>query len=242
MVQMRDWAKRILWENGRPTNARPLKAGAVTIFDLRKVWTGVRFSPIHYLCFYLPRAALRETAEQDGLLAVDELTNNYCSGNQDDTLFSLSQMILPAFAKPEQANQLFIDHVTSATAAHVLRQYGQCSRQKVVRKPTRPQRRRAEEAIAEELGGRLTIAALASECGLTPTDFVSAFHAATGMLPHQRLLYCRLDKVMNMLKWSSLSIELIAARTGFAGPGHLDRVFRQALSLGPEEWRTLVVH
>jgi len=231
MSQLRPWTRRLLWEDGRPVDTKPLEAGATTIFDLRKEWVGLRTTPVHYLCFYLPRAALIDVAAADGILASDVFPNDYLSGNDDRIISNLARVLQPAFARPAEANPLFVDHVATAVCAHVLRGYGAGEA-----KPISPARRlprqglaRVQEAISANLDGDLTVASLAGECGMAASDFVQAFEETTGLAPHQWLLRRRIDRALDLMKNPKISAGAAIAAAGFASIAHFLRV-RQAVS------------
>ncbi|KQV12685.1 hypothetical protein ASC97_32195 [Rhizobium sp. Root1203] len=239
MAQMADWPKRVLIEDGRLVSAQPLSAGTVTLFDLRKVWTGVRFTPIHYVCFYLPQAALSEVAELEDAALPDEFPNDYCGGNRDQTLSSLARMLLPSFAAPSEANPLFVDHVTMAACAHVLRQYGGAkARGTPPRKLSRGELERSKELLCASVDRDLTIKMLAGEVQMTPTHFVAAFKLSTGADPHEWLDQYRLELATVLLARTDMSIDDIAIAAGFPAGHRFEQQFRLKMSVSPENFRS----
>ncbi len=240
MTQMRDWPERVLWEDGQAKNASGLKAGAVTIFDLRKAWHGVRTTPVHYMCFYLPRPALDEIGDIEGVVAADEFPNDYCGGNEDPTIWSLAKTLQPAFACPTEANHLFVDHITTALSAHILRQYGGARPIGEISRLSLRQRQRADEVLSARLEGDLPIALLAGECGMAVTEFTRAFEETAGMAPHRWLMQRRLDRARDLLRTTRLSVTEIAEMSGFASFNHFNRVFRRAHTLTPRAWRAVI--
>ena len=239
MSQLRVWPRRVLWEDGKAKDAKPLAADAVTLFDLRKEWTGVRFDPVHYLCFYLPRQALIEIGAADDVLAADEFPNDYCAGNLDPTVSSLARALQPAFARPAEANHLFVDHIASAVCAHILRRYGGAAPagrgggSGRIARLSRRQQDRVQDAISENLDGDLTVAMLAGECGMAVTDFVRAFEETTGLQPHQWLLHRRVDRALDLLKNPRATLGSASAAAGFSSIAHFRRVLRQVNAQPP---------
>jgi AraC family transcriptional regulator len=235
MVQMADWRKRLLLEDGRAVGAQPLKAGMVTVFDLRKVWIGIRSTPVHYICFYLPRAALAEVAELEEVVLPNEFPNDYRRGNEDATLASLARMLLPSFACPDQANSLFVDHVTAAASAHILKRYGNTasSAADVSYKLSETDLNRSKDRLAGALDGRVTIRELAAECGLSMTGFTRAFRFTTGMDPHEWLGCYRMDLARSLVRNTRLTTAEIAASCGFRSEADLYRAFRKTTLTGP---------
>lgn len=238
MLQLRDWPKRILWADERAVAAAPLKAGAISIFDLRTQWVGHRVCPIHQVNFYLPRASLDEICDLEGKSRISEFDNDPLAGADDQVMWRLGLALLPAFERRNEASQLFIDHVTTAAAAHVLMTYGVNRRGAESRSPrlSRQQAARAKEMIAADLSSELSIAQLAVECGLTLTGFKRAFAKAVGMPPHRWLVEHRLHRAMTSLRAGSLDLEAVATASGFADGGHLVRVFKTRIGIDPLAW------
>ncbi|TPN83250.1 helix-turn-helix transcriptional regulator [Mesorhizobium sp. CU2] len=229
MAQIRDWPKRFLFEDGRPTKAQPLKAGTVTIFDLRKEWVGVRSTPVHYVCFYLPRAAMAEIAEMENVGLPDEYPNDYCAGNEDVTLSSLARTLLPSFLRPKEANGLFVDHITTAAGAHILRRYGGTGRDgKVKHSLSAAQLNRSRDQLAASLGGTVTLREMARELGMSATEFSGAFRFSTGMEPHRWLNRHRISLAGSLLEKTRLTLAEIAAACGFQSETHMVRSLSKA--------------
>lgn len=244
MLQMRDWPKRILWADGKPAPAQPLAAGSVSIFDLRMLWVGHRVCPIDQINFYLPRHSLDEIADIEGISRVQHFSNDPLAGSQDKTIWSLGRSLKQAFDRPDEANRLFVDHVTSATAVHVLRTYGIAATKPRLStyRLSAVQEARAKEMIAGRLDGELSMADLATECLLSISEFNRAFESTVGMRPDMFLAERRVEAAMNLLRHTRLSIEQIAVTSGFHDRRHLQRVFLRIAGVAPEVWRTLARH
>jgi AraC family transcriptional regulator len=242
MLQLRDWPKRILWGDGRPLQAQPLVAGSVSIFDLRVRWVGHRVCPIHQLNFYLPRRSIDEMADIEGVAHVQHFNNDPLAGCDDLVIWNLGRSLLQAFDRPKEANQLFVDHVTSAVAARVLRVYGIAGKapRLTERKLSLSQEARIKEMIAERLDGALSTAELAAECSLSISEFNAAFERSVGTRPDLWLAERRVERAMLMLKSSNASVGQIAVSSGFCDRRHLARVFLKMIGVSPEEWRHLI--
>src|SRR5579863_10542862 len=64
---LRDFLQCKLWEDGRLLRARDLRAGQVTINDLRRDPRTFHDHPCHTVFFYLPRSALNAIADDAGV-------------------------------------------------------------------------------------------------------------------------------------------------------------------------------
>jgi len=99
------------------------------------------------------------------------------------------------------------------------------------------QERLAKHLIEERLGERLAIAELARDCGLSRCHFSRAFHASTGLSPHQWLTRRRLLRARELLLEDGLAVAQVAQECGFCDQAHFARVFAQHLGVSPSQWR-----
>jgi AraC family transcriptional regulator len=239
-LQIRDCPKHKLWLDDRAVRAGHLKPGAVSIYDLRRNPIVYSVSPFRSLHFYLPRRAVNTVADLEGMARVDAFNNNPGLGVEDPVIFALGASLLPAFQRPAEASRVFVDHITLATAAHVLKAYGAGGR------PPLPfegslapwQERRAKEMFSARLDGATSIAQVATECGMPPSAFLRAFRQATGTLPHRWLLQQRIEHAKFVLcRWPQTPLEQIASVSGFASVPQLVRIFMRFTGMHPEGWR-----
>jgi AraC family transcriptional activator FtrA len=87
------------------------------------------------------------------------------------------------------------------------------------------------------LGDDHTAEALAARAGMSRRTFLRRFEAATGLTPARWLLAERLGKARELLETTGISIEEVAALSGFGTPGTLRHHFRQQLSTTPAAYR-----
>ncbi len=241
-LNIRKWAKRILWIDDKPVRTQPLAAGTTNIFDLRRKYIGYGVSPFHMLAFYLPHAVLDAVADLDESPRVDHLRHDPRGGIDDIVVRELGLSLRPAFERPDEANLLFVDHVTSAVAAHVVHRYGADGRRRTFESELTPRQvARAQELIRADLNGNITLTRLAGECGLSLTGFRRAFANTVGMPPHRWLLKRRMERAMDLVRHSALALSDVALDCGFQSERHMTRVFVQLVGLTPEAWRATVV-
>ena len=243
-LQVRDFTKRRLWMDDKPVHAPPQKAGSVSIFDLRRSWVGERVSQLHAISFYLPQRALDVIADIEGVPRIDRINHDPCVGADDTTIAALGMSLMPAFERPAEANQLFVDHITSATAAHVLFTYGVGKKQpeQLVRMLTPEQEKRVKDLLMANLNGGLTVVQLANECGLSMIGFSKAFLRLTGQTPHKWLLGQRINRSMMLMRESDLSLNDVAVNCGFVDRSHFVRVFTRVVGTNPRAWQRAVKH
>jgi AraC family transcriptional regulator len=239
MVQMRDWPTRILWRDGKRMPATPLKAGDLSIFDLRHAWVGYRVCPIHQLNIYLPRNAIAAISDAEGANPVEDFAHDPCQGTSDSTALNLARTLLPTFAQPDEVSPLFVEAVTSALAAHVVHTYG-------LRRPPRghaPSISRAALGLARDMiEAGASLGPLARECGSSVDALNRAFHESIGRSPTRWLLERRVAKAQVLLRKSSIPLGDVAAHAGFASEGHMERVFRRLVGTTPAACRAVTWH
>jgi AraC family transcriptional regulator len=142
------------WEDGRLSLVRDLRAGETHLYDMRRDRTCLLDQPYHFLLFYLSREALNAIADDVSAPHIGDLNHEPGSGIEDATIFRLGSSVLPALSRPDQANRLFVDHVTLAVGIHVAQTYGGMrSVSRIAHGRLAPwQERRAKEIIDANLG------------------------------------------------------------------------------------------
>lgn len=238
-LKFRDFADCECWERGRCVIKRDIRAGATYLYDLKRDPRYVIDKPFHSLFFHLPRSALDDMARQSGAPRIGELAYQPGVGHDDMTIRHLGASFLAALRQPEEANQLFIDHMMLALTAHVATTYGGLRR---AAEPARGglapwQVKRACERLESDLRGKLSLEKIAAEFDLSVSHFSRAFRVSTGLPPHQWLLRQRVDTAKQLMTVRDLSLAEIAISAGFANQSHFTRVFSSVVGISPGMWR-----
>lgn len=237
-LTLRDYPRRVYWEDGRLTSVSDVRAGQTCIHDLKRDPVALLDKPIHHLFFYLPRGALNAIADEAEAQRFDDL-NHKPVGIDDDTIANLGKALLPALSHPDRANQLFVDHILFALGIHVAKTYGGMRQ---LAAPVRGglaawQVRRAKEVLSANLDGRIPLKEVALECGLSSSYFSRAFRRSMGSSPHKWLLMLRVETAKQKLRDSRLSLRDVALACGFADQSHLTQVFTRIVGASPGAWR-----
>jgi AraC family transcriptional regulator len=238
-VTQRDFAHRVYWEEGRQTPVCDLRAGDTCIHDLKRDPVTFLEKPYHVLFFYLPRAALNAIADDASAPRIGDLDCRLAAAVNDATIAGLGGAILPALSHPQQANRLFVDHISLAVGIHVAQTYGDM---RPVSRPTRGglapwQERRAKEILSANLDGGVPLKDVARECRLSVSHFSRAFRRTIGVAPHNWLLTRRIEVAQEKLRDTRLSLSDVALACGFADQSHLTRVFTGMVGVSPGAWR-----
>jgi AraC-like DNA-binding protein len=240
-LQRRNLPAGPYWVDGRPMPRMPLRSGQFLLLDLNEEHSSLTYGTVDCISIYASSEALNQYQEEHGLQQVGALRSARGVAFEDSVIRSLGESLIPAFERPETANQLFVDHVALALLAHLIGTYGE--RQAVLR-PIRGglapwQERRAKDLLLANMDGRVGLADLAREAGLSRSHFARAFRNTTGIPPHKWLLARRLELAQELLRKSTLSLEEVALRCGFSDQSHFTRVFSKAMLVSPGEWRRL---
>jgi AraC-like DNA-binding protein len=238
-LKFRDYADCECWERDRCVIKTDVYAGATYLYDLTRNPRYVIDKPFHSIFFYLPRSALDCIAEQAGAARIGELAYEPGIGHDDAVILHLGGLLLRVLRRPEESNQLFIDHMMLAFAVHVAQTYGGL---RPVAEPARGgladwQIRRACEKLEADLGGKIPLQQIAAEFGLSVSHFSRAFRTSTGLPPHKWLLHRRVGAAKQLMSVSNLTLSEIAISAGFANQSHLTRVFSSVTGVSPGAWR-----
>lgn len=97
--------------------------------------------------------------------------------------------------------------------------------------------RRAEALVAADPGAPHTVRSLAEHVALSPSRFAHLFTRQAGRSPMRALREARLRHAARLLEGTDLSVERVAAASGFASPFHFNRVFRERYGMPPGAYR-----
>jgi AraC family transcriptional regulator len=225
--------------DGARGSTSPLEAGVVHVNDMRHSWRANIRSPFHVVNFCIPQSAFDEITEGVGSAPIEELHCPMGLARVDNVLKNFALALLPALAKPDQANRLFADFTVRAVTAYLAKAYGAV--------PFRPRYRRgglapwhekrAKEMLRANLSGDLSLSDLASACRISVGHFSRAFKETVGCAPHQWLLHQRVERAKELILNTDEPLCAIALEAGFVDQSHFTRVFSQRVKASPAAWR-----
>lgn len=100
-----------------------------------------------------------------------------------------------------------------------------------------PRIRRAEDLITADPGAPHTVRSLAASVALSPSRFAHLFTEQLGHSPMRALHHARLRHAARLLEATDLPVERVAGASGFAGPSHFSRAFRERYGVPPGKYR-----
>jgi AraC family transcriptional regulator len=96
---------------------------------------------------------------------------------------------------------------------------------------------RAIERLHSDSDADVSLAALASDAGLSRFHFCRAFKESTGLSPHAWLRQHRLEQAMDMLRDTDASVASVATVLGYASQTAFAAAFRKLTGETPSDWR-----
>jgi AraC family transcriptional regulator len=216
----------------------PIPEGAFSFHDLRVAARLRMNSRSEFVQFYVPRESIDAVSDETRRRRIHQLGLIPGQVVTDPIIQSIASALLPSLRQPEQASQLFVDHMALATSAHIASAYGGAQSAEPARGGLAPwQERRAKEMLKENLNGHISLDKIAAQCNLSAGHFSRAFRKSTGVAPHQWLQQFRVNEAKELLRSSKLSLLEIALSCGFSDQSHFTRVVTQLVGVSPGAWR-----
>ena len=241
-VHFKNFPRYEYWENGKAAPVSAIRPGETIIYDIKRRPIFHVNSAFHTVHFYLPRAALSAIADDANAPRIQDLDYKPAVTRADPVLRGIGETLLPLFRNPDRVNRLFMDHVMLAVGHHVASKYGgmRPKEQPILGGLTPCQERRAKELLRENLSGEAPLAAVASECGLSLSQFSRAFRKAVGIPPYRWVIQQRIALAKSLLRNDPMPLSEVALACGFSDQSHFTRYFSALVGMSPGVWRRSV--
>ncbi len=95
----------------------------------------------------------------------------------------------------------------------------------------------SKEYMHRNFASDITAEQLASLENLSQSRYRAAFRKATGLSPSEYLMGLRIRNACTMLEQTDLSVQEVAAASGYTDPFYFSRIFRKNMGLAPTEYR-----
>jgi AraC family transcriptional regulator len=238
-VHMELFERYEYWEDGKAAPVSTLRPGDTIIYDVKREPTFHLNNPFHSIHYYMPRSALHAISDEAEAPRVDELRYTPAVSHADPFMRNITCALLPLFKAPSRPSQVLIDHLMLAVGHHVASTYGGLAftRRPVAAGLSRRQERWAKDLLGGDLSGRMRLADLARECGLSASQFSRAFRTTVGESPHRWLNRQRIEGAKALLRESESSLAEIALACGFCDQSHFTRSFTAWTGISPGRWR-----
>lgn len=210
---------------------------SIYIRDLSDTYKADLRGPFDFVLFEISPASLGKIADDAEMSGVTSLSVETAS--KDIVLANLARALVPSLEKPEEANALFVDQMTTAIGTYLVQRYGGRPAKASDRlgSLSRAHEDLAKSLLLENLDGNVSISAVAQMCNLSRGYFIRAFRETTGMTPYQWVLRERIDRARDLLRASNTPLAEVAIACGFADQSHFTRVFAGIVGTTPGNWR-----
>jgi AraC-like DNA-binding protein len=97
--------------------------------------------------------------------------------------------------------------------------------------------RQAAELMDTAAACGLTVGDIARETGVSKFHFTRMFTKATGQTPVNYMTRIRMERAVELLRGTELSVEDIARQIGYSSGSYFSKVFRERVGFSPSEFR-----
>jgi AraC family transcriptional regulator len=229
--------QRMQRRSGRSTAIGTLRPGVVIIIPEGSSSRWDIPKPVDLVALYLPHSSLERIADEANIAIPIELLERTA---QPDPVTSRLLLSAADFLEGhETLDTLFRQQLIDLLATRVLAAHtGSPTTVQPIRGGLAPKALlRALERLRSDSDMDVSLAALASEAGLSRFHFCRAFKESTGLSPHAWLRQHRLEQAMTMLRETDASVMSVAAALGYASQTAFAAGFRKLTGETPSDWR-----
>jgi AraC family transcriptional regulator len=193
--------------------------------------------PVDVVQLYLPQTTLKRVADEAGAGAPAELLER--TAHPDPVTSRLLLSAADVLEGHEALDTLFRQQLMDLLATRLLAAHtGAAAPIEPIRGGLAPKvLGRAIERLRSDSDADVSLAALASEAGLSRFHFCRAFKESTGLSPHAWLRQHRLEQAMNMLRDTDASVMAVAVALGYTSQTAFAAAFRKLTGETPSAWR-----
>jgi AraC family transcriptional regulator len=193
--------------------------------------------PVDVVQLYLPHTTLQRVADEADTGELIDLLER--TGHPDPATSGLILSAADSLDGNGALDALFRHQLTDLVATRVLSAHtgSTTTIQPVMGGLPSKVLLRATERLRSESDADVSLAALASDAGLSRFHFCRAFKESTGLSPHAWLRQYRLEQATNMLRGTDESVVSIAAALGYSSQTAFAAAFRKLTGETPSEWR-----
>jgi AraC family transcriptional regulator len=229
--------QRLERRSGRSVAIGTARTGVVTIIPAGSSARWDIPGPVNVVQLYLPHATLERIAGEAVQAAPGHLLER--TGHPDPITSRLLMSAADVLDGSEALDALFRQQLTDLLATRLLAAHAgaPATFQPTLGGLSPKALRRAIERLRSDSDVDVSLAALASDAGLSRFHFCRAFKESTGLSPHAWLRQHRLDQAMNMLRDTDASVVSVAAALGYASQTAFAAAFRKLTGETPSDWR-----
>jgi len=213
------------------------RLGTVTVIPAGSSSRWDIYQPLSVVQLYLPHTTLERVAHEAGTAAPGDLVER--TAHPDPITSRLLLSAADALDGGAALDALFRHQLTDLLATRLLVAHvGRPATFQPIMGGLSPKVLcRAIERLRSDSDADVSLAALASDAGLSRFHFCRAFKESTGLSPHAWLRQHRVEQAMNMLRDTEESVVSVAAALGYSSQTAFAAAFRKLTGETPSDWR-----
>jgi AraC family transcriptional regulator len=213
----------------RPATVTVIPAGSSSRWDI--------YQPLSVVQLYLPLTTLKRIADEARTSTPGDLVER--TAHPDPITSRLLLSAADALEGSAALDALFRHQLTDLLATRLLAAHtGSPATFRPIMGGLSPRvLGRAIERLRSDSDADVSLAALASDAGLSRFHFCRAFKESTGLSPHAWLRQHRLEQAMRMLRDTDVSVVSVAAALGYSSQTAFAAAFRKLTGETPSDWR-----
>lgn len=229
--------QRLERRSGKSVASGMARSGAVTIIPAGSSSRWDIAGSVDVVQLYLPQTTLERVAAEANKTSAADLLER--TGHSDPITSRLLTTATEVLEGSEVLDNLFRQQLTDLLATRLLAAHtGTLATHQPASGGLSPHvLRRAIERLRSDSDADVSLAALASDAGLSRFHFGRAFKDSTGMSPHAWLRQYRLEQAMTMLRDPSTPVVSVAVALGYGSQTAFAAAFRRLTGETPSEWR-----
>ena len=187
--------------------------------------------------FSLSQTALDRFTDEQGFARVPVRAQTFIT--TCPTFQRLTDLILPVVDAPDAFSSSFMDQFVRLFCAQIVQTHNARSG---AGQPHRGglaswQKRKAMEILSDRAATRISLSAVAKECGLSVSHFARSFKTTFGVPVHRWVILQRVERAKALLATSNHCLPQIAFDAGFGDQASFNRTFVSVVGTSPGRWR-----
>jgi len=229
--------QRLERRTGRSVAVGTARPGVVTLIPAGSTSRWDIHRPMHVLQLFLPHATLSRVADEADVATPGDLLER--TVHPDPAVSRLLMSSVDVLEGHAVLDALFRQQLTDVVATRILAAHAGSS---ITVRPTMGGLSpnvlgRAINRLRSDSDADVSLAALASDAGLSRFHFCRAFKESTGLSPHAWLRQHRLEQAMNMLRDTDASVVSVAAALGYGSQTAFASAFKRLTGETATSWR-----
>jgi AraC family transcriptional regulator len=160
-------------------------------------------------------------------------------GQLDTVVHQIGWLLEQEIKAEWPTSQIYVDSLTTALSAHLLRQYCTVEQRLKDYKNGLSQGKLQQiiDYIQAHLAEDLSLDDIATQVGMSRYYFCQLFKRSTGMSPYQYVIKCRIDRAKELLLFrQDCSIADVAFQVGFASQSQFTKHFKKWVGTTPKKF------